>query len=92
MKHLLAAAALAIAASTATAQDMPCLSHEQTPRIMADLGFELQVDALGIMGQGSGPVQIWVHADGAWFMFLIYSDGTACPFMRGTEWWDGELM
>ena len=68
MKHLLAAA-LAIAASTATAQDLPCLSTEQTPRIM---------------GQGSGPVQIWVHADGARFMFLIYSDGT--------EWCDGELM
>jgi len=92
MKHLIAAAALALAASTATAQDLPCLSPEQTPRIMADLGFALEVDALGIMGQGSGPVQIWVHADGSWFMFLIYSDGTACPHMRGTEWWNGELM
>jgi len=85
-------AALIVAASTATAQDLPCLTPEQTPRIMADLGFVLEVDALGIMGQGRGPVQIWVHADGSWFMFLIYSDGTACPFMHGTEWWTGDLM
>ena len=92
MKHLIAAAALIAAASTATAQDLPCLSPEQTPRIMADLGFALQVDAYGFMGGSSGPVQIWVHADGSWFMFLIYSDGTACPHMRGNEWWNGELM
>jgi len=92
MKHLIAAAALALAASTATAQDLPCLSPEQTPRIMADLGFALQVDAYGFMGGSSGPVQIWVDENGDWFMFLIYSDGTACPHMRGTEWWTGELM
>ena len=92
MKHLLAAAALIAAASTATAQDLPCLSPEETPRIMADLGFALQVDALGIMGQGSGPVQIWAHANGTWFMFLIYSDGSACPHMRGTDRWGGELV
>jgi len=33
MKHLIAAAALALAASTATAQDLPCLSPEQTPHM-----------------------------------------------------------
>ena len=85
-------AALIVAASTATAQDLRCLTPEQTPRVMNSMGFELEVDAIGIIGQNKGPVQIWVHADGSWYMFLIYSDGTACPVLWGTEWWDGDLM
>jgi hypothetical protein len=91
MRHLLAAALIA-AASAATAQDLPCLSPEQTPRIMADLGMTLQVDALGVNRQGNGDVQFWVHPNGNWYMFLIYSDGTGCPGLWGSEWWDGELM
>ena len=85
-------AALIVAASTATAQEMPCLSPEQTPRVMSNMGFELEINARGGNLRGAGVVQFWVHQNGNWYMFLIYSDGTACPVLWGTEWWDGELM
>ena len=91
MKTILAAA-LALAAPGATAQNLPYIPPEMMPRIMADLGMELQVDALGVIGQDGGPVQFWASSNGNWYLFLIYSDGTACPHMHGTDWFDGELL
>ena len=82
---------LALLATSAAAQQPPCVTHDSLPDVMGQrLGMELVAAPTGVMRNLTGGVEFWVSADGDWIMFLIGNDGMACALMHGTGWWFGE--
>jgi len=74
----------------ATAQPLTCIRHDILPEVMAGFGLA-QAIAVPVMVIGmTGGLEIWVHGDRSWIMFLTGNDGQACVMMQGTDWKQGE--